>query len=131
MAEEGKGVALAILGIVAVIAVVGLVLLFSGSTGGFVGGYGSPKVYPGKVFQGETGQGFPYSGEGAYMAEQVGDCLSNEFWTQNPLANGCRPSEVRTEILYSNGKFPGAPDPMVVTEGYCCLQPNVRAPYGE
>ena len=37
--EEGKGVALAILGIVAVIAVVGLVLLFSGATGkGIYGG---------------------------------------------------------------------------------------------
>jgi hypothetical protein len=33
MAEEGKGVALAILGIVAVIAVVGLILLFTGATG--------------------------------------------------------------------------------------------------
>lgn len=33
MAEEGKGVALAILGIVAVIAVVGLVLLFKGGAG--------------------------------------------------------------------------------------------------
>ena len=32
MAEEGKGVALAILGIVAVIAVVGLILLFTGAT---------------------------------------------------------------------------------------------------
>ena len=32
MAEEGKGVALAILGVVAVIAVVGLVLLFTGAT---------------------------------------------------------------------------------------------------
>ena len=33
MAQEGKGIALAILGIVAVIAVVGLVLLFTGVTG--------------------------------------------------------------------------------------------------
>jgi hypothetical protein len=39
MAEEGKGVAMAILGIVAVIAVVGLVLLFTGATGkGLYGG---------------------------------------------------------------------------------------------
>jgi hypothetical protein len=36
MAEEGRGVAMAILGIVAVIAVVGLVLLFTGATGKFV-----------------------------------------------------------------------------------------------
>lgn len=38
MAEEGKGIAMAILGIVAVIAVVGLVLLFTGATGKFAGG---------------------------------------------------------------------------------------------
>ncbi len=37
--EEGKGIAMAILGIVAVIAVVGLVLLFTGATGkGLYGG---------------------------------------------------------------------------------------------
>ena len=46
MAEEGKGVALAILGVVAVIAVVGLVLLFKGATGKMSeGGSGDPKVY--------------------------------------------------------------------------------------
>lgn len=37
MADEGKGIALAVLGIVAVLAVVGLVMLFTGSaTGRFV-----------------------------------------------------------------------------------------------
>jgi hypothetical protein len=46
MAEEGKGIALAILGIVAVIAVVGLVLLFKGATGQFAGGgVNDPKIY--------------------------------------------------------------------------------------
>ncbi len=46
MAEEGKGVAMAILGIVAVIAVVGLVLLFTGATGKWViGGSGNPNLY--------------------------------------------------------------------------------------
>ncbi len=46
MAEEGKGVAMAILGIVAVIAVVGLVLLFTGATGDFSGGgSGMAKLY--------------------------------------------------------------------------------------
>lgn len=46
MAEEGKGVAMAILGIVAVIAVVGLVLLFTGATGKWVaGGPGNPNLY--------------------------------------------------------------------------------------
>jgi hypothetical protein len=46
MAEEGRGVAMAILGIVAVIAVVGLVLLFTGATGKFsAGGMDQPKLY--------------------------------------------------------------------------------------
>jgi hypothetical protein len=53
--EEGKGVAMAILGIVAVIAVVGLVLLFTGATGNaFLSGL--PKVYGGV----NAGQEFPY-----------------------------------------------------------------------
>ena len=46
MAEEGKGVALAILGIVAVIAVVGLVLLFTNATG--------KGIYGGQMRQGES-----------------------------------------------------------------------------
>jgi hypothetical protein len=46
MADEGKGVALAILGIVAVIAVVGLVMLFSGASG--------QGVYGGEMRQGEN-----------------------------------------------------------------------------
>ena len=46
MAEEGKGVAMAILGVVAVIAVVGLVLLFSGASGKIVqGGINNPNLY--------------------------------------------------------------------------------------
>ncbi len=45
MAEEGKGVALAILGIVAVIAVVGLIMLFTGATGKFAAG--GDKLYGG------------------------------------------------------------------------------------
>lgn len=129
MAEEGKGVALAILGIVAVIAVVGLVLLFSGGTGGFVGGYGSPKIYPGKVVQGETGPGFDYLGEGDYATSD--DCLSNEFWSMNPLANGCREGQQRVLELQQHRKFPGAPNPVVVYDGYCCLQPNERTPRAE
>jgi hypothetical protein len=53
MAEEGKGIALAILGIVAVIAVVGLVLLFRGATGQFAA---QGKVYGGAL----RGEEFPY-----------------------------------------------------------------------
>ena len=50
MAEEGRGVALAILGVVAVIAVVGLVLLFKGAgTGGYVAPFN--KLYGGGEFR--------------------------------------------------------------------------------
>lgn len=51
--SEGRGVALAILGIVALIAVVGLILLFSGKLTGKIvtqemyGGYGADKLYGG------------------------------------------------------------------------------------
>ncbi|MEM2916369.1 MAG: hypothetical protein QXT19_03380 [Candidatus Woesearchaeota archaeon] len=55
MIEEGRGVALAILGIVAVIAVVGLVLLFTGAAGNVVHP-GIAKVYGGVNY----GEEFPY-----------------------------------------------------------------------
>jgi len=132
MAEEGRGVALAILGIVAVIAVVGLVMLFKGTAGQVSQGMlGAAKVYPGHVVAGDTGQGFNYLGEGAYVTEQKGDCLSNEFWTQNPLANNCRPGQMRIEVYQRSRKFFGAPDQTEAVDGYCCLQPNIRAPYAE
>ncbi len=54
MAEEGKGVAMAILGIVAVIAVVGLVLLFTGATGKVSAPY--QKLYGGVNY----GEQYPY-----------------------------------------------------------------------
>jgi hypothetical protein len=129
MAEEGRGIAMAILGIVAVIAVVGLVLLFRGGAGQVVlpGG----KVYPGHVVTGDTGPGFQYSGEGAYVYEQQGSCLSNEFFTQNPLANGCRPGEMRVSVWQRSRKFFGAPNQQYTQDGWCCLQPNIRAPRAE
>ncbi|MEM4242425.1 MAG: hypothetical protein QXM31_00820 [Candidatus Woesearchaeota archaeon] len=136
MAEEGKGVALAILGIVAVIAVVGLILLFTGATGDYAA-FGVPKLYPGKVVKGEIGQGFPYLGEGEYVAEQKGDCLSTEVFVQRggPIGasydpNTCRPGAVRVEIYHRNGKFFGAPDQTVVVNGYCCTIPGYQ-PYEE
>ena len=55
MMEEGKGVAVAILGIVAVLAVSGLVLLYTGATGNFYMS-AAPKVYGGV----NAGQEFPY-----------------------------------------------------------------------
>lgn len=58
MAEEGKGIAMAILGLVAVIAVVGLVLLFKGGTGKMVNPALGDKLYGGGLTRGpmyETG----------------------------------------------------------------------------
>ncbi len=54
MAEEGRGVALAILGIVGVIGVVGLVLLFTGATAQVSAPF--QKVYGGAI----RGEEFPY-----------------------------------------------------------------------
>ncbi len=134
--EEARGVSLAILGIVAVIAVVGLVLLFTGGTGTMV--YpGIAKVYPGKVVKGETGQGFPYLGGGEYVAEQRGSCLPGEVFVQRGGSYGksydpntCRGGEMRIEIYHRNNKFFGAPDQTVVVDGWCCTIPGYQ-PYGE
>ncbi len=128
MAEEGRGVALAILGIVAVIAVVGLVLLFSGGTGNVVPP--GAKLYPGKVLAGETGPGFQSYGEGAYVTEQKGNCLSGEMWVQGSHYDPqtCRESEMRVEVYQRNRKFFGAPDQTYVTKGYCCPQPSMSYP---
>ncbi len=128
MAE--KGIAMAILGIVAVIAVVGLVLLFTGATGDYID-YGSPKLYPGKVVLGETGQGFPAAGGGAYVAEQKGNCMEGEMFVQRGYTYGrgldpqlCRSGEYRVEIYVRSNKFFGAPDQTVVVEGWCCPIPS-------
>ncbi len=136
MAEEGKGVALAILGVVAIIAVVGLVLLFSGAVGKFV----QPsyaKVYPGHVVGGDTGPGFQDAGESAYNAQQRGECLSNEYFSQNPIqspefATQCRPG-VRVTEVQRHRAFYGEPGKnwQDTTEGWCCLNPNERVPYYE
>jgi hypothetical protein len=128
--EEGKGVSLAILGIVAVIAVVGLVLLFTGATGEYAA-FGLPKVYPGKVVLGETGQGFPYLGGGEYVAEQQGSCTTSEMFVQTGGTTGmsydpntCRPGAQRIEIYHRNNKFFGAPDQVVIVDGFCCTLPT-------
>ena len=77
MAEEGKGIALTILGIVAVIAVVGLVLLF---TGAGTGKYAAPGV---KIYGGaQKGVDYPYL-EGRKVAGAYGDQYSAQY-TQIP-----------------------------------------------
>ena len=63
MAEEGKGIAFAILGIVAVIAIVGLVLLFKGGTGNVVSSNYAPKLYGG----GEIAHGMDQYTNGGFV----------------------------------------------------------------
>lgn len=126
MAE--RSIALAILGIVAVIAVVGLVLLFTGALTGKYVLPGIAKVYPGKVVSGETGVGFDYLGEGAYAYEQKGNCFDYEFFTQSSQGSlHCRAGEARVEVYQRHRKFAGAPDQTYVVDGYCCTNPNFRA----
>jgi hypothetical protein len=135
MAEESKGVALAILGIVAVIAVVGLVLLFTGrTTGSAIEFPGVPKVYPGQVLQGNTGQGFNTYGNRKYaFNDQTGTCEDSEFFSQKPLdLAACRPASVRVEIYHRDFKqFPTVPDTVVATNGFCCPLPESRGTGGE
>ncbi len=105
MAEEGRGIALAILGIVAVIAVVGLVLLFTGASGG-VAYPGIAKVYGG-VHYGEefpyltdrTQGGFPqtagnpdaiYYPTGFYEEKPVGVALQEDAPLYGTSASGTR-----------------------------------------
>jgi hypothetical protein len=77
MAEQGKGLALVVLGIVAVIAVVGMVLLFSkaGATGKYVYEAGYAQFNPNEVCEQRVGcplkaveGGIYYSSSGPLMA---------------------------------------------------------------
>jgi hypothetical protein len=87
MAEEGKGLALVILGIIAVIAVVGLVLLFSkaSTTGAYVEAGTFVQFEPneaceraGCTLKGVEG-GTTYASQGPLMA--VCDCMGREMVT--------------------------------------------------
>jgi hypothetical protein len=99
MADEGKGLAMVILGIVAVIAVVGLVLLFSkaGSTGKFVLGSEMAQFNPKELCEQYVGcplshveGGIDYSYSGPFMA--VCACPNGEV--RAPII---RPYDWRTE----------------------------------
>jgi len=86
MAEEGKGLAMVILGIVAVIAVVGLVLLFKGATGKYVMGSEYAQFNPYEVCEQRVGcplkevqGGIDYSYRGPLLA--ICDCPSGEVAT--------------------------------------------------
>ena len=136
MADEGKGVAMAILGIVAVIAVVGLVLLFTGATGKI--SYGQPKVYGG-VHAGEefpyltdrSAGGYPqtagqpdavYYPQGFYTEKPVGVALQEDAPPYGTSASG-------TAGYTSFGR-----QPYFVPSGQLCWdesgQPGFRCPQG-
>jgi hypothetical protein len=85
MAEEGKGLAMAILGIVAVIAVVGLVLLFKGATGKYVMGSEYAQFNPNEACErmgcslSHVEGGINYDYRGPLLA--ICDCPSGEVAT--------------------------------------------------
>ena len=87
MAEEGKGIALAILGVVAVIAVVGLILLFTGATGQVV--FQQDKLYGGGGIahnqdQYNDPQGYIRNSDNRiYAGALYGDQWSDDFRSRN------------------------------------------------
>ncbi len=111
MAEEGRGVALAILGIVAVIAVVGLVLLFTGATGKFSGGaVGLSKIYTRQsevaVAAGPANLENPYYG---YDYETYGGITQSREATARDIAAGGAwdPTEVYGDATWDAATEPG------------------------
>jgi hypothetical protein len=143
MAEEGKGIALAILGIVAVIAVVGLVLLFKGGLTG-KGIYGGDltrgQQYDSGYVRYDTGR--VYSGALYVYPERIEDTGGSpvpvptydmDYKRTGPIkGNPCpfSPYNDRSSALYADGRecVPGGTDPStgeVIVEGFedylCCI----------
>jgi hypothetical protein len=112
MAEEGRGVALAILGIVAVIAVVGLVLLFTGATGKFSSGAtGLPKIYTRQsevgVAAGPADVENPYYG---YEYETYGGVTQSREATSQYIAAG---GAWDPALVYGDGTWDASTEPGV------------------
>jgi hypothetical protein len=110
MAEEGRGVALAILGIVAVIAVVGLVLLFTGATGKLVSP-GVAKLYTRQseigVAAGPANVENPYYG---YEYETYGGVAQSREATSQYIAAG---GAWDPALVYGDGTWDAATEPGV------------------
>jgi hypothetical protein len=134
--RENKNFSFAMLGIIAIIAIVGLVLLFNGVLGKAIAqspGMPYPKVYPGKVVLGETGPGFPYAGGGSYATRQQGNCYDDEVFQQDIQSfdpNFCRKGAERTEVYTRSNKFFWASDQTVTVKGFCCKFPEARGQTG-
>jgi hypothetical protein len=122
MAEEGKGVALAILGIVAVIAVVGLVLLFKGASGqGVYGGamrQGESEIrpygeHPGRYVTPVPAEIFP---EGAYYDGYKGTDRAWWEYRRNPCPDAGYPA------IQDPASVGGRQDcvPSAVRQGFLC-----------
>jgi hypothetical protein len=132
MAEEGKGVALAILGVVAVIAVVGLVLLFTGTTGGWsMGGPGNAKLYTRQSMI-DYAAG-PADVENPYYAfdyeNYQGVSLSRQATGKYTSAGGAwNPANVHGESPYGASTEPGDV-PYAGTDPYTYQIAENRAPY--
>ncbi|MBW2969305.1 hypothetical protein KY314_04295 [Candidatus Woesearchaeota archaeon] len=129
MAEESKGIALAILGVVAVIAIVGLVLLFAGAKN--TGDVALPQFN--KVYGGATkgvalpyGEGRAISGAGRPGEEpQVLRIPSRKRgWISIPSdATTCGQYLVKSDYgqkLVAESRGLGCSDYIPTLDGYCC-----------
>ncbi|MBD3361900.1 hypothetical protein GF358_03865 [Candidatus Woesearchaeota archaeon] len=135
MAEESKGIALAILGVVAVIAIVGLVLLFAGAknTGEVVIPQAN-KVYGGAI-EGVAlpyGEGRAISGAGRPGEEpQVLRIPSRKRgWISIPSdSTTCGPYLQKVDYgqkLVSESRGLGCSDYIPTLDGYCCEAPGLE-----
>lgn len=133
MAEESKGIALAILGVVAVIAIVGLVLLFAGANTGDVALPQYNKVYGGAI----KGVALPY-GEGRAIsgAGRPGDepqtlripSRKRGFISIPSDATTCGPYLTKTDYgqkLVAESRALGCSDYIPTLDGYCCEAPGL------
>jgi len=103
--ESGKGIALVILGIVAIIAIVGLVLLFTGAKKAAVGEFAVPsakeyggairgvydpyaRAFPGRSYEFPSGQAEPYSSASSYDQSDTYSGLGAQQQKVAPIVYG-------------------------------------------
>jgi len=151
MAEEsGKGIALAILGIVAVIAIVGLVLLFSGAKKtGQVAYTGVDKVYGGALkdveypyLENRPAKGVPVLPEGVEVVdEQTAYAQGVPYRTYNRVPDQipstqttCGEGSVEVSVNFLRQfkyTYPDAQcsDYVAALDAYCCKAPSFNNRY--
>lgn len=147
MAEEsGRGVALAILGIVAVIAIVGLVLLFSGAKKTAQVSAGLDKVYGGALkdveypyLEGRTiGGGAATTPEGVRIAEEekaYADGVPYRTFNRVPdmiptpqtsCGEGFFPVSAQSKERFESATALKCSDYVAALDSYCCPVPQVQ-----